>query len=51
MHHMAEEKPQPMEVNGSESTGADGGENGTQNVKVRYQCFSSPFTKKAKKEL
>ncbi|XP_015760824.1 PREDICTED: SWI/SNF complex subunit SMARCC2-like [Acropora digitifera] len=29
-----EEKPQPMEVNGSESTGADGGETGTQNVKM-----------------
>ena len=51
MHHMADEKPQPMEVNGSESTGADGGETGTQNVKVRYQCFSSPFTKKSKEEL
>ena len=51
MRHMTEEKAQPMEVNGSESTGADGGEAGTQNVKVRCQCFPGPLSKKAEKRL
>ena len=50
MHHMADEKPQPMEVNGSESAGADGGEIGAQNVKVSYQCFSGSLTKKQRKK-
>ena len=48
---MTEEKAQPMEVNGSESTGSDGRETGTQNVKVCYQCFPGPFSKKAEKRL
>lgn len=32
----SEETPQPMEVNGSQSTGPEGGETGAQDVKVSW---------------